>query len=78
MLLPALIVGGLLTVPIIHAPPRAARQCEFMADALPMWFSRVGKATMGCPQDFTVPVGWDRPERLVRPLAPAPQRLQPK
>jgi hypothetical protein len=72
MLLPVLIVGGVLTVPIPHGAPRAAHACTILPEIRKeaRWFDRVRKMTPGCPRDFTMPVGWDRPEGLVLPRAP--------
>jgi len=78
MLLPVLLVAGVLTVPINHGAPRAADACFLIDNGKPLWFERVGKATVGCPRDFTMPVGWDRRQRLVLPAMSVSPRLQPE
>lgn len=55
MLLPALKVAGVTTVPIQGVPPRAAGHVCMpirTAGIKPQWFAGVGKANFGCLRSY--------------------------
>jgi len=73
MLLPALIVAGVITVPIPRVPPHAAiHVCMPMrtAGVKPQWFAGVGKAKFGCVRSYALPRGSFRTS-LRPPTAPS-------
>jgi len=78
MLLPVLIVAGVLMVRSTTGR-RVRPMCAFQS----MTESRGGSKTWarrprGCPRDFTMPVGWDKPQKLVLPMTPLSRYLHPK